>query len=154
MTTTADPKKTTESETVHSLSRLLADTVILSHMAQNYHWNVEGPLFYSLHTFFETQYKDLAAASDEIAERIRALGAKSPGTYQEFSKLASVKESGINLSSEAMIKELIQGYETAVKTAKAVNKSSRAEDPVSEGIALARIQAHQKALWMMKSLLA
>ncbi|MDX1517701.1 MAG: Dps family protein, partial [Woeseiaceae bacterium] len=100
------------------LSRLLADSYTLYLKTHNFHWNVEGPLFNTLHLMFEEQYTELATAVDEIAERIRALGVKAPGSYSEFVELTSVKEASGDESAEDMIRELVIAQETVVRTAR------------------------------------
>ena len=105
-------------EIAAGLSRLLADSYTLYLKTHNYHWNVEGPLFNTLHQMFEVQYTELAAAVDEIAERIRALGVKAPGSYSAFLELASVEESRGGESAENMIRELVLGQEAVVRTAR------------------------------------
>jgi starvation-inducible DNA-binding protein len=110
------------------LSKLLADTYTLYLLTHNFHWNVRGPLFQSLHSMFETQYTELAAAVDLIAERIRALGVIAPGSYREFSKLSSVQESEGGLNAKEMVRKLTEANETVIRTARgafaAVEKAS------------------------------
>src|SRR5437868_9176055 len=101
-----------------SLSRLLADTYTLYLKTHNFHWNVTGPMFQTLHLMFETQYTELALAVDLIAERIRALGFPAPGSYREFAELSSIAESKGVPAAERMIRELITGQEAVVKTAR------------------------------------
>ena len=95
----------------HGLSVLLADTYTLYLKTHNYHWNVTGPMFQTLHTLFETQYTELAVAVDDIAERIRALGEFAPGSYKEYAKLTNLKEADGIPSAEEMIKDLVKGQE-------------------------------------------
>jgi starvation-inducible DNA-binding protein len=102
------------------LARLLADTYTLYLKTHNFHWNVTGPMFQTLHLMFETQYNELALAVDLIAERIRALGFPAPGTYTEFSKLSSIKENPGVPSAVDMIKFLVEGQEAVVKTARSI----------------------------------
>lgn len=102
------------------LSRLLADSYTLYLKTHNYHWNVVGPQFNTLHQMFEQQYTELSTAVDEIAERIRALGVKAPGSYREFAELTSVKEAEGDVSADEMIRQLAADQETVVRTARSV----------------------------------
>src|SRR5689334_3930652 len=113
-------RETDRRKIAEGLSRLLADTYTLYLKTHNYHWNVTGPMFQTLHLMFETQYTELALAVDLIAERIRALGVAAPGTYREFSALSSIKESRGVPKAEQMIKDLVAGQEAVVRTARAV----------------------------------
>jgi len=136
------------------LSRLLADTYTLYLKTHNYHWNVEGPMFQTLHTMFETQYTELALAVDLIAERIRALGHYAPGSYAQYAKLSSIKEASGVPSAQEMIKDLTKGNETVSKTARelfpVVDKSS--DEPTAD-LLTQRMQTHEKTAWMLRSLL-
>ncbi len=136
------------------LSRLLADSYTLYLKTHNFHWNVTGPLFNTLHTMFETQYTELAAAVDEIAERIRALGVKAPGSYKEFATLAAVKEAVGGESAEEMIRSLVIGQETVVRTARgAFAAAERANDEPTADLLTQRMQIHEKNAWMLRSML-
>lgn len=141
-------------EIAEGLSRLLADSYTLYLKTHNYHWNVTGPMFQTLHTMFETQYTELALAVDLIAERIRALGVPAPGTYAEFGKLSAVKEEvGVPKATD-MIKGLIEGHETVVRTARSVFPDvERGKDEVSADLLTQRMQVHEKTAWMLRSLL-
>lgn len=141
-------------EIAEGLSRLLADSYTLYLKTHNYHWNVTGPMFQTLHTMFETQYTELALAVDLIAERIRALGVPAPGTYAEFGKLSSVREEiGVPKATD-MIKGLIEGHETVVRTARSVFPVvERAKDEASADLLTQRMQVHEKTAWMLRSLL-
>ncbi len=136
------------------LSRLLADTYTLYLKTHNYHWNVEGPMFQTLHTMFELQYTELALAVDLIAERIRALGHYAPGSYAQYAKLSSIKEETGVPSAQDMIKDLVKGNEAVSKTARAifpvVEKSS--DEPTAD-LLTQRMQVHEKTAWMLRSLL-
>ena len=136
------------------LSKLLADTYTLYLKTHNFHWNVKGPMFQTLHLMFETQYNELALAVDLIAERIRALGFPAPGTYSEFAKLSSIKEStGVPEAAE-MIRLLIQGQESVARTARKVFPIvDRANDEPSADLLTQRLQVHEKTAWMLRSLL-
>jgi len=137
-----------------TLSKLLADTYTLYLKTQGFHWNVVGPRFYDLHKLFEEQYTELAAANDEIAERIRALGAKAPASYGEFKRQASIaEESGAPAAGE-MLRQLLADNRTAVRSAQAVVAAAEAEADVgSADLATQRIRAHEKAAWMLEALL-
>ncbi|MEX0976613.1 MAG: Dps family protein [Woeseia sp.] len=137
------------------LSRLLADSYTLYLKTHNYHWNVTGPQFNTLHTMFEQQYTELAMAVDEIAERIRALGITAPGSYSEFAKLTSVEEGTGNESAEEMIRQLVVGQETVVRTArKAFPAADAANDEPTADLLTQRMQVHEKNAWMLRSMLA
>ena len=136
------------------LSHLLADTYTLYLTTHNFHWNVTGPMFNSLHTMFETQYNELALAVDLIAERIRALGVHAPGTYREFAELSTLKEPKGSLSAEEMIRHLVAGQETVVKTARGILPLvDKASDEPTADLLTQRMQVHEKTAWMLRSLL-
>ena len=135
------------------LSRLLADSYTLYLKTHNFHWNVTGPHFKSLHILFEEQYTELAGAVDLIAERIRALGVFAPGSYKEFAKLTSVKEETGHPRWEDMVKQLVHGHETVVKTARAMlDVVNDAQDEVTLGLLADRMEIHEKTAWMLRSL--
>ncbi len=137
------------------LSKLLADSYTLYLKTHNYHWNVTGPQFNTLHTMFEQQYTELAMAVDEIAERIRALGITAPGSYSEFAKLTSVEEGTGDESAEEMIRQLVVGQETVVRTArKAFPAADAANDEPTADLLTQRMQVHEKNAWMLRSMLA
>jgi starvation-inducible DNA-binding protein len=138
------------------LSRLLADTYTLYLKTHNFHWNVTGPMFNTLHLMFEQQYNELALAVDLIAERIRALGFPAPATYSEFSKLSSISETpGIVPSAEDMIKLLVEGNESVVKTARAIFPTAeRANDESTCDLLTQRMQIHEKTAWMLRSMIS
>ena len=136
------------------LSRLLADSYTLYLKTHNYHWNVTGPQFNTLHTMFETQYTELAIAVDEIAERIRALGIPAPGNYSDFSKLTSIAESSGGESAVEMIGELVLGQEAIVRTAReAFPAADDANDEPTADLLTQRMQVHEKNAWMLRSML-
>ncbi|MBK9295226.1 MAG: DNA starvation/stationary phase protection protein [Oligoflexia bacterium] len=136
------------------LSKLLSDSYTLYLKTHNYHWNVTGPMFQTLHLMFETQYNELALAVDLIAERIRSLGFPAPGTYSEFSKLTSIKEKVGHVKAEDMIKDLIEGQETVVRTARSVFEAVEdAADEATADLLTQRMQLHEKTAWMLRSLL-
>lgn len=141
-------------EIAEGLSRLLADTYTLYLKTHNYHWNVTGPMFQTLHTMFETQYTELADAVDIIAERIRALGFPAPGTYSEFVELSSISEAKGVPAAEDMIKSLVEGQETVVRTARTVFPAADgAHDEPTADLLTQRMQIHEKTAWMLRSLL-
>jgi starvation-inducible DNA-binding protein len=140
---------------IDATSRLLADSYTLYLKTHNYHWNVTGPMFSTLHTMFETQYTELALAVDEIAERIRAQGAMAPGSYTEFQKLAKVKEAKRVPKATEMIRELAADCETVAQTAsKLVEAAQKAGDEASADLGIRRIQIAEKNAWMLRSHLA
>jgi starvation-inducible DNA-binding protein len=137
------------------LSRLLADSYTLYLKTHNYHWNVTGPMFQTLHLMFETQYNELALAVDLIAERIRALGAPAPASYREFLALSSVPEDDDSPDATEMIKRLVVGQETVARTARSVFASvEKAHDEPTADLLTQRLQIHEKTAWMLRSLLA
>lgn len=139
-------------EIVKSLSTFLANTYILYVKTQNFHWNVEDPRFYSLHKFFEEQYEELGEAIDTIAERIRMIKAKSPGSLKEFISLATLKESGNSLSGDKMIQELLNDHETLINGLRAqIEFANDHEDEGTGDMLIARLRAHEKAAWMLRS---
>ena len=134
------------------LGHLLADTYTLYLKTQNFHWNVEGPMFRSLHLMFEEQYIELRDAADEIAERIRSLGYPSPGSYSEFSRLTSIPESEGKPEAMAMVRGLAEGHEAAAKTARAVIAAAEAAgDVATADLATVRIETHEKTAWMLRA---
>ena len=137
------------------LSHLLADSYTLYLKTHNYHWNVTGPMFQTLHLMFEAQYTELALAVDLIAERIRALGFPAPGSYHEFAKLTSIKEEGDGVpNANEMIRRLVEGQEAVTRTARSlfpiVDKVS--DEPTAD-LLTQRMQIHEKNAWMLRSLL-
>ena len=137
------------------LSRLLADTYTLYLQTHNFHWNVTGPMFQTLHLMFETQYTELSLAVDLIAERIRALGFPAPGTYSEFAELSSIKETRGVPKAEKMIETLVQGQEAIVRTARGIFEVvDAAHDEPTADLLTQRMQIHEKTAWMLRSLLA
>ena len=137
------------------LSKVLADTYTLYLKTHNFHWNVTGPMFQTLHLAFETQYTELALAVDVIAERIRALGFPAPGTYAAFSKLTVIKEEEGVPKAEDMIRILVQGNEAVDRTARAlIPLVSEVHDEPTADLLTQRMQVHEKTAWMLRSLLA
>src|SRR3990167_721939 len=131
------------------LSRLLADTYTLYLKTHYFHWNVTGPMFSTLHLMFEVQYNELALAVDLIAERIRALDVYAPGTYRDFAKLTSIKESESVPKAQDMIAELVAGHEAVCRTARSVFPSAdAASDEATADLLTQRLQVHEKTAWM------
>lgn len=136
------------------LSRLLADTYTLYLKTHNYHWNVTGPQFSTLHTLFETHYTELAIAVDDIAERIRALGHRAPGSYQAFSTLSSITEEADEPNAVQMIERLVAGQEAVARTARSIFPATdQANDEPSADLLTQRMHIHEKNAWMLRSLL-
>ena len=137
------------------LSGLLADSYTLYLKTHNYHWNVEGPMFTTLHLMFEEHYNELALAVDEIAERIRTLGEPAPATYREFLELSSIEEDTDRPDATEMIRRLVAGHETVVRTARSIFPAvEAAHDEPSADLLTQRMQVHEKTAWMLRSLLA
>ena len=136
------------------LSRLLADTYLLYLKTHNFHWNVEGPMFQTLHQMFMDQYTESWNAIDPIAERIRALGHYAPGTYKQYVKLAAVKETDGVPKAEQMVRDLISGQETVARTARSVLPlADKANDQPTLDLLTQRLDIHEKNAWMLRSLL-
>lgn len=141
-------------EIAHGMGRMLADTYTLYLMTHNFHWNVKGPMFNTLHLMFEGQYTELSLAVDLIAERIRALGFPAPGTYSEFVELSSIKEVKGQPKAEEMIKHLVAGQESVVRTARSIIPMvEKATDTPTADLLTQRMQLHEKSAWMLRSLL-
>jgi len=136
------------------LSRLLADTYTLYLKTHAFHWNVTGPMFQTLHLLFEQQYTEEWNALDLIAERIRALGYTAPGSYRQFAQLTSInEEEGVPKAAD-MIRQLIEGQEAVVRTARALFKVvEKASDEPTADLLTQRMQVHEKNAWMLRSLL-
>jgi len=141
-------------EIAKGLSRVLADTYTLYLETHNFHWNVTGPMFQTLHLMFETHYNELALAVDLVAERIRALGCAAPGTYQKFAELSSIKQGEEVPRAEEMIQLLVRGHETVARTAREVFRAAdSANDQPTCDLLTQRMQVHEKTAWMLRSLL-
>lgn len=139
---------------VEGLSRLLADSYTLYLMTHNFHWNVTGPHFNSLHQMFMAQYTEQWAALDLIAERIRALGHPAPGTYREFARLASIKEVEGVPSADEMVRHLVAAQEATARTARKVFPVvESANDQPTADLLTQRLEVHEKTAWMLRSLL-
>lgn len=136
------------------LSRVLADSYTLYLKTHNYHWNVTGPLFNTLHLMFEQQYNELALAVDEIAERIRALGHPAPASYAAYARLTSIPEDEGVPTAEEMIRGLVEGQEAVVRTARSVFPvADAAGDEPTADLLTQRMQVHEKTAWMLRSML-
>ena len=139
----------------HGLSRLLADEYTLYLKTHNFHWNVTGPQFNTLHNMFEGHYMESATAVDVIAERIRALGVHAPGSYKQFAELSSIEEEVGNPSADEMIRQLVVGHETVVRTAReAFPAAEKAGDEPTADLLTQRMQVHDKTSWMLRSMLS
>jgi starvation-inducible DNA-binding protein len=144
----------TRKQIAEGLSRMLADTYTLYLKTHNFHWNVTGPMFSTLHLMFQTQYEELALAVDLVAERIRALGFPAPGTYKAYAALSSIRETDGVPSAEEMIAELVKGQEAVARTARAVFPiADEANDQPTMDLLTQRLQVHEKTAWMLRSLL-
>ncbi len=142
-------------EIVHGLSRVLADSYSLYLKTHNYHWNVVGPMFHSLHTMFMDEYSELALAVDEIAERIRALGAPAPGTYRQFAELSVVPEDTDVPEADEMVRRLVAAHEATARTIReTLPIAEGAPDQVSTDLLVRRLDVHEKTAWMLRSMLA
>ncbi len=142
----------TGSDVTRALAQLLADSYTLYLKTHNFHWNVQGPMFTTLHTLFEQQYTELALAVDEIAERIRALGERAPGSYREFAALARVEDAEGTPNAHEMIRELVDDLATVVQSAREVFEAAEASgDPASADLAVRRIDVAEKNAWMLRS---
>ncbi len=147
-------KSTDRTIIVDGLSRLLADTYTLYLKTHNYHWNVTGPMFTSLHALFEEQYTELATAVDVVAERIRALGEFAPGSYQAFAKLTAIKEETEVPGAESMVQNLLESHEVIIRHARELLQTEAIEtDEVSADLLTQRMDFHEKNAWMLRSLL-
>jgi starvation-inducible DNA-binding protein len=136
------------------LARLLADSYTLYLKTHNFHWNVTGPMFQTLHLMFQTQYEELALAVDLVAERIRALGFPAPGSYKAYARLSSIKETEGVQSADAMIRQLISGQEAVARTARSVFPVvEKANDQPTADLLTQRMNVHEKNAWMLRSLL-
>ena len=141
-------------EIAEGLAKLLADSYTLYLKTHNFHWNVTGPMFSTLHALFEEHYTELAMAVDAIAERIRALGVAAPGSYQQFSELSSIKEETGVPTADKMIEQLTQDQEAVIRTARSIFPVvDAAHDEPSADLLTQRMQIHEKNAWMLRSLL-
>lgn len=138
-----------------ALAKVLSDTFVLYLKTHNYHWNVEGENFRDLHEMFEEQYRDLWETTDDLAERIRALGHYAPGTFAQFARLATVKEKDDIPRANDMLRDLVADNEAVARTLRsAIATTQEAGDEASAGLLTDRLTTHEKQVWMMKSMLA
>jgi len=136
------------------LGRVLADSYTLYLKTHNFHWNVTGPMFTSLHQMFEEQYRELAGAVDEVAERIRTLGEPAPGSYKQFAELGRVREQTGVPEALDMVRELTKDHETVARTSReAFQQADEAGDEPTADLLVQRMQVHEKTAWMLRSLL-
>lgn len=143
------------SAVAQALSRYLANSYTLYLKTQNFHWNVTGPNFHSLHAMFEEQYTDLAAAIDELAERLRALGYRAPGSYSEFQKLSDIAEETKNLKAEDMVQQLLSDNQTMSRMGHELIELAEKESDIATGdMLVGRLEYHDKTAWMLRSVLA
>ncbi len=139
---------------VAGLSKVLADTYTLYLKTHNFHWNVEGPMFNTLHLMFMDQYTELWNALDAIAERIRSLGYPAPGTYAEFARLTSIEETEGQPEALEMVRLLVAGHEAVARTARATFPAAeKGGDESTADLLTQRLQIHEKTAWMLRSLL-
>ena len=140
---------------VESLRLVVADTYALIGQSHICHWNVRGPAFFSLHIAFEEQYTEMFAAVDEIAERIRAIGALAPGGLANLAKMAGISEIEEDASSDKMVEHLSNSHKKLLDDLKAARDvAAEANDSETEDMMIARIQVHQKTRWMLTSFLS
>jgi starvation-inducible DNA-binding protein len=145
----------TREQIAAALSKVQADTYTLYLKTHNFHWNVTGPMFQTLHLMFEQQYNEIWLAVDLVAERIRALGLPAPGTYRQFAALSSIKDADGVPKAEEMIRQLVEGHETVARTARGAFKLAEdAHDQPTCDLLTQRMQIHEKTAWMLRSLLA
>jgi len=155
MTTLIGIRAEDQAEIAEGLSRLLADTYTLYLTTHNFHWNVTGPMFSSLHEMFMVQYTELWNAVDPIAERIRALGRPAPGSYAQFSRLSSLPDAPeVPPKATEMIRILAEGHEATARTARELfPKADGVNDEATADLLTERIAAHEKTAWMLRALL-
>jgi starvation-inducible DNA-binding protein len=135
---------------IESLKVALADSFSLYLKTLNYHWNVEGPHFKTIHELLESQYEDLAGAIDELAEHIRMLGDKAPGTSKAFAKITNIEDGDEHADANTMLKHLIEDQKTIIKTlTQGIKQAQAVEDEVITGALTDRIHVHRKNLWML-----
>jgi starvation-inducible DNA-binding protein len=144
-----------ESDVYQCLAQVQADSYLIFLKTQNFHWNVQGPMFFQLHLLFEKQYEEVYEAVDVIAEHIRALGERALGSFREFSQHSDILESSDRLSSEDMIQELALDHEMIIKSLyKTIDVATEADDQATVDLCTERLRAHEKHIWMLRSILA
>ena len=137
---------------VEHLNEILADHYLLMLKTHNYHWNVKGPLFKSMHDLTEAQYEDLFAAIDEIAERIRALGFDAPGSFKTYSQISKIEEAKSGISALEMAADLLSSHENLIRNMRdAIAKADQHSDEVTVDLMTERLSVHEKAAWMWRS---
>ena len=142
------------SQIARKLTHLMADTYTLYLKTHNYHWNITGPMFQTLHLMFEQQYIELWTAVDLIAERIRAIGEFAPGSYKAFASLTSIEEEEGVPAAEEMIRNLVAGHEAVIRTARDIySVAGEGSDEVTLDLLTQRLEVHEKTAWMLRSLL-
>lgn len=147
--------KTERKQIADHLSKLLADSYILYLKTHNFHWNVEGPMFNTLHAMFMEQYTELWNALDLIAERIRAIGHYAPASYKQFVKMTSIEETEEVPKAQDMVRQLLQGHEAIARTAReSFHAAEKGNDEVTMDLLTQRMQIHEKTAWMLRSLLS
>lgn len=135
------------------LAKVLADTYTLYLKTHNYHWNVTGPMFNTLHLMFETQYTELWTAVDLVAERMRSLGEFAPGSYAQFAELTSIAEADGVPSADDMVRDLVKGHEAVARTARAAFAvADEANDQPTADLLTQRLEVHEKTAWMLRSM--
>lgn len=143
---------TTKNEQIEALTKVLANTYTLYLKTQNFHWNVKGPMFRSLHLLFEEQYTELAMAIDEIAERIRSLGAYAPGSFRDYLEQTSIEEATGELNAEAMLESLANDQAIVRKViGEVIQIASELKDDVTTDLMVRRADVHEKSEWMLRS---
>jgi len=146
--------QTDQKKIAEKLKPVLAESVQLYIATQNVHWNVTGPMFQAVHALTEEQYLELAPAIDEIAERIRALGQKAPGTMAQYIALGSIADSDENATAEEMVRALLQGHNQLVgRIRPLVAEAAEVNDEVTAGLLTDRLTVHEKAQWMLGAML-
>lgn len=146
--------KAERADVAGELTKVLADSFAVYLKTHGYHWNVRGPEFFSFHNLLEQQYRDIWAALDDIAERIRAVGVLAPQSFSGFGNLTSIKDGDPEKEATAMLKELMQDHETLIATArKALEVADEAGDEASADLITQRLGAHEKFAWMLRSTL-
>lgn len=152
MSTSATLERNASKQIAAEISVLLADTYLLYVKSQNFHWNVTDPRFHSLHEFFEQQYQELADATDLIAERIRALGSKSPGSMREFLELTRLNEASNTLTADEMLKNLLHDHEKIIQWLRPeIESTAKLGDQGTSDLCIERLRAHEKSAWMIRS---
>ena len=139
------------SKVIEALKSVLADTYTLYLKTQYYHWNVQGPNFYSYHSMFESQYNELAEVVDTVAEEIRALGAKAPGSFKEFLQAANVSDDHVDGTANEMIQDLVKNHKVLVNSLTDLKKTASVCGSRAEDLADERVIAHEKIIWMLNS---